>query len=110
GLAGKLIVLVGSSDVPRTIRNPWTYQERAVMIRSALEDEAGRLIIEPLRDHLYNEALWIAGAQRAVAEAVRRDGGTDDARIGLIGLEKDASSYYLREFPQWPLVTAQQTE
>ena len=109
GKARKLIFLVGSADTPRTIKNPFTVAERAVMIQSALADAGERLIVRPLRDHLYNEAQWIAGVQRAVAEAIRLDGGAADARIGLIGQDKDASSYYLREFPQWSLVDVQHT-
>jgi bifunctional NMN adenylyltransferase/nudix hydrolase len=110
GRARKLIFLVGSADTPRTIKNPWTVAERAVMIQSALEHEADRLLIRPLRDHLYNESLWIANVQRTVAEAIKADGGDADARIGLVGMDKDASSYYLREFPQWALVDVRHTE
>lgn len=108
--AKKLIILVGSADTPRTIKNPWTVAERAVMIQAALDDAADRLIIPPLRDHLYNETLWIAAVQRTVAEAIKADGGGSDARIGLIGKDKDASSYYLQEFPQWDLVDVRHTE
>ncbi|QWT20901.1 bifunctional nicotinamide-nucleotide adenylyltransferase/Nudix hydroxylase [Bacillus sp. NP157] len=108
--AGKLIVLVGSADTPRTIRNPWTVAERTVMIRAALSDVADRLVILPLRDHLYNEAQWVATVQRTVADAVRRDGGAEDASVGLIGQQKDASSYYLQEFPQWRLLDVGHTE
>ena len=108
--AKKLIFLVGSADTPRTIRNPWTVAERAVMIQAALDGASDRLIIRPLRDHLYNESQWIAGVQRVVAEAIRSDGGEAGASVGLIGMDKDASSYYLREFPQWPLVDVQHTE
>lgn len=140
--AGSVIVLVGSANAPRTIRNPWTFGERAVMISSAMGVDAERLVIQPLRDHLYNEAHWIAAVQRGVAAAVAEAGdqeGVGDARtpgaaaggtgstesaaggparaattaeprIGLIGFDKDASSYYLREFPQWPLVQADQTD
>lgn len=79
------------------------------MIQAALPDDAERLILRPLRDHLYNESLWIAEVQRQVAEAVQADGGSADARVGLIGMDKDASSYYLREFPQWPLEDVQHT-
>ncbi len=107
--ARKLIFLVGSADTPRTIRNPWTVAERAVMIQAALDGDTERLIIRPLRDHLYNESRWIAAVQREVAEAVLADGGDANARIGLIGMDKDASSYYLREFPQWQLVDVQHT-
>lgn len=109
--ARKLIVLVGSADKPRTIRNPWTVAERMVMIQAALEDLSDRLVLLPLRDHLYNEALWIAGVQRSVSEAIRADGGNEaEARIGVIGQDKDATSYYLQEFPQWPLEEVNRTE
>ena len=107
--ARKIIFLVGSADTPRTVKNPFTVAERAVMIQSALADAAERLIVRPLRDRLYNESRWIAGVQRAVAEAVAQDGGDAQARVGLIGQDKDASSYYLREFPQWPLVDVSHT-
>lgn len=110
GRARKLIFLVGSADTPRTTKNPWTVAERAVMIQSALEGVADRLIIRPLRDSLYNESLWIANVQRTVAEAIKADGGDSGARIGLVGQDKDASSYYLREFPQWALVDVRHTE
>ncbi len=111
GRAKKLIFLVGSADAPRTTRNPWTVAERAVMIQAALGDVGeGRVIIRPLRDHLYNESQWIASVQRAVADAVHADHGKPEARLGLVGMDKDASSYYLKEFPQWPLVDVQHTE
>jgi bifunctional NMN adenylyltransferase/nudix hydrolase len=108
--AKKLIVLVGSADTPRTIKNPWTVAERAVMIQAALDGAADRLIIQPLHDHLYNENLWIAAVQRTVAEAIKADGGDPNARVGLVGKDKDASSYYLQEFPQWDLVDVRHTE
>lgn len=110
GRARKVIFLIGSADTPRSLRNPWSVAERSVMIQAALDGAADRLILRPLRDHLYNESLWIAGVQRTVADAIRDDGGDANARVGLIGFDKDASSYYLREFPQWPLVDVQHTE
>jgi bifunctional NMN adenylyltransferase/nudix hydrolase len=108
--AQKVIFLVGSAETPRTIKNPWSVAERAVMIQSALHESADRLIVRPLRDHLYNESQWIATVQRTVADAIKADGGDPDARIGVIGKDKDASSYYLREFPQWGLVDVKHTE
>lgn len=107
--ARKIVFLIGSADTPRTTKNPWTVPERAVMIQSALDDASERLILRPLRDHLYNESLWIANVQRTVADAIARDGGSPDAKVGIIGQNKDASSYYLREFPQWPLVDVSHT-
>lgn len=108
--ARKVVFLIGSADTPRTFKNPFTVAERAVMIQSALPDAGAKLLIRPLRDHLYNEAQWIATVQRSVAEAIAQDGCGPNVRVGLIGKDKDASSYYLREFPQWKLVDVQHTE
>ena len=100
-LAREVIVLVGSANTPRSIRNPWNVAEREVMIRATFPQDASRLQIRPLRDHLYNDALWISEVQRAVAECAR---SSQDPKIGLIGHRKDLSSYYLEMFPQWEFV------
>lgn len=109
----RAIVLIGSADAPRSARNPWTYQERAVMIRAAMGENGGgedaaRLTIRPLIDHLYNETAWVAEVQAQVAAAIAEAGHEGPASVGLIGHEKDASSYYLHAFPQWDLVDVDQ--
>lgn len=101
-LAKKVIVLIGSANKPRTIRNPWTIAEREVMIRAAFERDNDRLVIRPLRDHLYNDALWVRDVQQIVGDVV----GSSDKKVGLIGYNKDHSSYYLEMFPQWEFVSA----
>lgn len=109
--ARKVIFLIGSADTPRTTRNPWSVPERQVMIEAALPEAANRLIFRGLRDHLYNEAQWVANVQRLVGEAIASDPAAPaEPRIGLVGKDKDASSYYLREFPQWSLIDAAHTE
>jgi bifunctional NMN adenylyltransferase/nudix hydrolase len=108
--ARKLIVLIGSAGMPRTTKNPWSASERIEMVRAALGAQSERVICVPLRDRLYNESLWISDVQRIVAETVKSDGGAADARIGMVGQEKDASSYYLHEFPQWRLFEVQHSE
>ncbi|MEH0196829.1 bifunctional nicotinamide-nucleotide adenylyltransferase/Nudix hydroxylase [Caulobacter sp. CCNWLY153] len=110
-LARKVIVLTGSAGQPRTIRNPFNAAERAVMIRAAAGEDAARLIVEPLRDRLYGETLWVGDVQRLVAEAVARDRAGEGATIGLIGRNKDdATAAYLAAFPQWELVDVQHAE
>lgn len=121
-LADTLLVLVGSAGKPRTTKNPWSARERALMVREALGPEAAaRTLVLPLKDHPYNEAAWIAEVQRVVAEGVRQrmHNSPFDAdesaqpqavsRVGLIGQDKDQSSYYLKEFPQWPLTDVRHT-
>jgi bifunctional NMN adenylyltransferase/nudix hydrolase len=100
-LADRVIVLIGSANKPRTIRNPWNVSEREVMIRAGFPDDASRLIIRPLRDHLYNDSLWVTDVQRIVAEITA---SSPRAKIGLIGHRKDSSSQYLEMFPQWELI------
>lgn len=103
--ADRVIVLVGSADAPRTPKNPWSFNERAVMIRAALGADAGRVTIAPVADHLYNDNAWIADVQAAVD--AERERIAPDGRVALIGHLKDASSYYLKAFPQWDLIDAE---
>ncbi|WJJ54960.1 hypothetical protein [Xanthomonas phage RTH11] len=106
----KLIVIIGTANRPRTIKNPWVVEERAVMIRSALAEYGDRVIIGQVRDHLYNEDLWLADVQRVVRDAVAFDTeASEKPIIRMIGQSKDDSSYYLKKFPQWPVVDVQHT-
>lgn len=106
----KLIILVGSANIARDMRNPFTFEERCEMFRTAFRFELanGQIILEPIDDHLYSDAAWCAEVQRRVNETVLKDmngevglHGTKDARIALTGYGKDASSYYLKLFPEW---------
>lgn len=100
-LASKVIVLVGSSQQPRSVRNPWNYNERESFIRANFSDEENQNILAfPLLDYTYNEALWIKSIQQLVSAVVHTKIGSE-VSIGLIGHQKDESSYYLSQFPQW---------
>jgi bifunctional NMN adenylyltransferase/nudix hydrolase len=106
-----LIVLIGSANVARDPRNPFTYAEREAMLRRAFRHEMaeGRLIVAPLDDHLYSDTAWVAQVQRVVRGIVLDQGnhhgfqnhGIGDFRVALTGYGKDASSYYLKLFPEW---------
>jgi len=110
--ARKVIVIVGSAGRPRTTKNPWNAEERAVMIRhsipTSVEGGADRVLIRAVSDFADNDELWSRAIQDQVKRALTEAG--DDpvsVRVGLIGHDKDASSYYLRMFPQWKRVEAQ---
>lgn len=102
-MSHNVIVLIGSSNQPRTIKNPWTYQERFDMIFNALPpDVRDRVFIRPLRDQKYNDAKWAVSVQAIVSSIVDPNKPKiGKARIGVIGHSKDDSSYYLKMFPQW---------
>lgn len=106
----RLILLVGTADAPRSSRNPWTFAEREAMIRAALNAaENARTDIRPLHDDPYHDDRWVAQVEATVA-AVLAAHGTSAARVGLFGHEKDASSFYLRLFPQWDYVAEADTD
>jgi bifunctional NMN adenylyltransferase/nudix hydrolase len=95
----KLIVVIGSARAARSIKNPFTADERQAMISSALEDAnvpRSKYAFVTVRDYFYNEAMWLASVQQGVSAITK--GSTD---IALLGHVKDGSSYYLKSFPSW---------
>lgn len=108
--ADNVVILVGSARSPRCHRNPFTFEERKEMIRGALQvADRERVIVMPLEDAAYNDAQWVLNVQRQVEQgawyaglAGREPASIDpELRIALIGHSKDATSYYLKLFPQW---------
>ena len=92
-----VFVLVGSANQPRTIRNPFTWQERETMIRASLSGkEDNRTIVLPLLDKMYNDTAWVEQVQSIVSKQTKNHG-----KVAIIGHSKDESSYYLEMFPQW---------
>ena len=99
--ANKLYVLVGSTEQPRNLRNPFSFQERHGLIRGIVSAPM-RTEILALPDIAYNDQAWIGSVQEIVENQLILDGlNPATARVGLIGHDKDASSYYLALFPQW---------
>lgn len=107
----RLIILIGSANIARDVRNPFTFDERRAMIRAAFAYEMaeGRVIVEALDDHLYSDTAWVNEVQRRVNRIVLDHGnghgfqasGLRDFRVALTGYGKDATSYYLDMFPEW---------
>jgi len=103
--ADNLLVLIGSADQPRDYFNPFSYKERADMIRASLSsDIADRVVCRSLVDYLYNDEIWIKQVQEKVNEGLREFGLDPSARVALVGHQKDGTSYYLKKFPQFASV------
>ena len=114
-LAEKVIVVIGSCRRARTIKNPWTFEERRDMIIDSLAEitpvgEDCKLIYRtefvPARDYYYNDNLWATQIQSKIREI---NNGNDHETV-LIGNFKDASSGYLNMFPQWESETYAQKQ
>ena len=105
-VAKHVLVLIGSSFSPRTIKNPFTFKERREMIlKSVSEEDSFRIIASPLVDNLYSDSAWTANVQKEIDSAIAVIGGWQDKpikpSITLVGNYKDESSYYLGLFPQY---------
>jgi bifunctional NMN adenylyltransferase/nudix hydrolase len=101
------IVLIGSSHQARTVKNPFTYDERRSMIEqyvtSTGRNYRAELVFVALRDQPYNNAKWIQSVQEEVEAAVKRSFGntTHKIDIQITGSDRDESCWYLHAFPQW---------
>ena len=90
----RALVVVGSAGAPRSVKNPFTADERIAMIRESFgPKQRQRLSFATVRDY-YDEARWA----NAVTAAVAAEGA---ATVALVGFRKDDSSAYLSLFPQW---------
>lgn len=104
-VADNVLVLLGSANQPRTIKNPFTTEERELMLCSCFPEEVlHRIFIQPVRDYLYQDNAWIKEVQDRVEFMQGQVAKSDNYNIAILGYEKDESSYYLRAFPTWDFV------
>lgn len=99
--AQHVIVAIGSANAPRTPRNPFTYEERKALIRAEFPITVA-LDFVPIDDMLYNDGAWIDQVYYKINSVIlRQSQDPDEVDVALFGYEKDATSFYLRYFPQW---------
>lgn len=97
-----LIIALGSANVPPSPRNPWSASERQDMIAHSLPlDVAHRVKFVRLWDMPGDNDGWADQVRRLVIERTPENG-----KIGILGLKKDETSYYLDLFPEWELICA----
>lgn len=115
-----VLILIGSSRQVRTIKNPFTFEERAEVIAAYLKakhpDAMVRInpqdntedflytgmspgvIIKPLHDHIYNDLEWINEVQENVIETKKILPIHKDSDVYLTGADRDESTWYLKAF------------
>lgn len=105
-----VVVLIGSSYAPRTIKNPFTFEERVEMIKRVTENYDTPIYFLPITDHLYSDSEWLIEINTKLQHLTQTEDVVDmngeavffeDADIALVGAKKDTSSYYLNYFPNW---------
>lgn len=107
--ASRVGIILGSCGGPRSLRNPFTADERSDMIFGAFagQDQL-RIDFVEAYDHAYNDDAWIEQIQHLVKDLTWKYETGKPLKIGLIGHAKDHTSYYLKLFPQWGSVNVPQ--
>lgn len=99
-----LIIVCASTNLPRTVENPWSWPEREAMIRCSLPAaQAERVTVVAVEDALYARPQWQANVQQAVSSALQRALPIEliAPEVGLIMTELDDSAVYRRDFANW---------
>ena len=112
--AERVVVLVGGTNQSRSMKNPWTFDERKEMIMQSYDECAkadqhlhvlhpakGRLLsdrinVEPLPDVKGNDDAWLGQVYDILGKYTDI---SEPGSFGIIGFKKDNSSYYLDLFP-----------
>lgn len=115
-LGDQVLILLGTAKAAPDPRNPFTVSARESMIRSCFNATENKVLhFQAVRDHVYNYDIWLAEVQNIVRNfqdsiLESKNISYDDAmysihlakvKVALVGHLKDATSDYLKRFPQW---------
>lgn len=100
--AARLIVVVGSVNQPRSLKNPFSFEERQHLLLAALPKAMQqRIHIVAVPDY-NDDVAWVAAVHDVVAGSIsQHQQQPKQQKIALVGHEKDSSSYYLKLFSNW---------
>lgn len=99
-LADEVVIVLGSAGEAPNVKNPFTESEREWMIRNSLPYSHPPVHFVPMHNKPGSDKEWADDVRREVARYV--DGW--EHKVGLTGMRKDASSFYLDLFPEWEFV------
>ena len=115
----KLLIFIGSHEACRSLRNPFSTEERIEMLKISLTpEEQKKITFIPIHDSNYNHSEWVAAVAAHVGAILRDCPSTaldcppttalgcpsPHNKIGIIGHKKDNTSYYIDLFPEWEFV------
>lgn len=98
----QVLVLFGSANRTRSVKNPFTYRERQ---QATLKLFPG-ILTAPLNDYLYNDSQWMADVAATIEdcrEGLCHEYETGNVEVVLYGHHKDGNDY-LKWFPQYQYV------
>lgn len=98
-----VIVVLGSAFQARTPKNPFKAPEREQLVRAMFSaEENERIAFVYVRDYKYSDSDWVAAVRSSVNKAIRvARTDASDYQITLFSYVKDASTRYVKWFPEW---------
>lgn len=101
------LLILGSVNQPRTIRNPFTFAEREEMVRQTFKTPRrfdDMLHIRGAEDNLYSDTAWVSSIQTIVNEVLQDLPEVEE--VLLLGHKKYPAESYDFMFPQYKSVEA----
>lgn len=103
--AENVIIVIGSHNRSRTIKNPFTSDERKEMIYVSIPDvDKNRVHFIAQEDYYYSDTKWLESVQKKIHAVIWSEFRAGPVKIALIGHKKDSSSYYIDMFPNWDFI------
>lgn len=94
-----VLVVLGSHNSARNIKNPWTTEERKRMILDSLPLELQtRIAFVGAEDYMYSDAEWLTEVTKSIRQTAQAVSLKPQPSIAMIALSKDESTYYLNYF------------
>ena len=112
-VAENLVIVLGSHNSPRTIKNPWSSEDRMKMIRASLsEDVSRRVCITCVEDTIYSDSDWVTNVYDTVSIVYNQIYPSDRNKtvaekndtIAIIAHNKDETTYYLDYFKAYDAI------
>lgn len=101
-----VLIIVGSAFRARTVKNPFTFEERREMIaRWCSAHGYSNYLVVPLEDS-ESDAKWIADVQELVhstQDICSKQNSSFGNDVTIVGSDRDSSTWYLHAFPQFAL-------
>ena len=98
-ISDRVVICIGSVEQKRSVKNPFTFDERVQLIQCSLGvDQLSRITFEGIEDTI-SDAEWFSNISDKVIDNLWEDSTQGD--IVLVGHKKDESSFYLNHFPNF---------
>ena len=103
--AENVAIVLGSNNSPRTIKNPFSTNERIKMIKDSITNIDPslypRIHFIPVEDSIYSDSQWVYSVEKEIDILAKDLHIAAKKSVGIICANKDESTYYLNYFKSY---------